>query len=90
MKFSTSISAHYVAANDENKWRPDASDLHDYAMNVEPLYRALVKVTSRDQAEDLADVIIREYNTAMGSMEARKYKGNVAELADVIMENLGA
>jgi len=47
------------------KWDIDGEDLHDYLMNVEPLYVASLRVRGlKRRAEDLADETIEAYKAA--------------------------
>lgn len=75
------------AVEAENKWRPEASDLWDYAMHVEPLYHMLTKINSYKEAEEAAESTITEYNEKFKSKELRLYKGKSEPVADYFYEN---
>lgn len=60
-----------------NKWRPDAEDMLDYANNVEHLSQAL----------QLAEDIIQDYNEANKAHEPRQYKGTAEEIAEYIEDS---
>ena len=58
---------------------PNYEDLWDYAMNVEPLYNTLSLIESKTDAREVAEKVVKHYNSAKPRHE---FVGDVSAVAD--------